>query len=73
MIICQTKKWGNSLGVIIPKNDAFELGLHEDEEIAIDIVKKDSPLKELFGFGKSNKITKQQFEETRALLESGRF
>ncbi len=73
MIICQTKKWGNSLGIIIPKDDASQLGLHEDEEIAVDIVKKDSPLKELFGFGKSNKITKQQFEETRTLIESNRF
>ncbi len=29
-----------------------------------------TPLKELFGFGKENKITKKDVSETRRLLES---
>jgi len=37
-----------------------------------EIIKKDNPLKELFGFGKKNKITRQEFLETRHLLESKR-
>lgn len=28
-----------------------------------------NPLKELFGFGRNNKITKEEFLETRKLLE----
>ena len=32
------------------------------------IKKKENPLKELFGFGKDNKITKEDFINTRILL-----
>ena len=70
MIICKTKKWGNSLGLIIPKKEASHLHLKEDQQVVVEIIKTDNPLKELFGFGKENKITKQNFLETRGLLES---
>jgi hypothetical protein len=33
-------------------------------------VKNANPLKELFGFGKNNKITKKDIQETRKLLET---
>ena len=34
------KKWGNSLGVVIPKNTVEEMALKEGEKVSIDIVKK---------------------------------
>lgn len=37
-----------------------------------ELIKKENPLKELFGFGKKNKITKQESYKTRSLLESKR-
>lgn len=43
----ELKKWGNSLGVIIPKEKAIELGLSEKDVIDIDIVKKEK----VTGFG----------------------
>jgi hypothetical protein len=73
MIRCKTRKWGNSIGILIPKHDAKDLNIKEDQEIMIDITKKTNPLRELFGFGKSNKISREEFLEGRELLESKRF
>ncbi len=52
MLVSKTKRWGNSLGIIIPKEAVKELGLIENQEIVVDITKRENPLKELFGAGK---------------------
>lgn len=70
MIATKTRKWGNSLGVLIPKEEVENLNLKENQDIVVDIIKKENPLKELFGSGKHNKITKKEFRETRKLFES---
>jgi antitoxin component of MazEF toxin-antitoxin module len=70
MIRCKTKKWGNSLGVIIPKKEVQELNLSEGQTIMLDIVNSENPLKELFGFAKNNKISREEFLKTRRSLES---
>ncbi len=70
MITCKTRRMGNSLGVIIPKDAADALQLREDQQIVVDIVITENPLREFFGFGKNNKITEQEFKETRKLFES---
>ena len=46
------------------------LNLGEDQEVAVEITKKDNPLKELFGFGRKNRITRKEFLEARKHLES---
>ena len=43
----ELKKWGNSLGIIIPKDKIEELGLSEHDIIDLDIVKKEK----VSGFG----------------------
>lgn len=43
----ELKKWGNSLGIIIPKDKIAELGLLEKDIIDIDILKKEK----VSGFG----------------------
>ena len=43
----ELKKWGNSLGIIIPKDKVEELGLSEHDIIDLDIVKKEM----VSGFG----------------------
>jgi antitoxin component of MazEF toxin-antitoxin module len=70
MINCKTKKWGNSLGIVIPKEEVQHLELKEDQQIVVEIIKTEHPLKELFGAAKNNKITKEEFLETRKLMES---
>lgn len=65
MIISKTRKWGSSLGVVIPKQVVKEFKLRENEEIAFEITKKENPLKELFGSGKFSKPTEQLLKEVR--------
>ena len=70
MLVCKIKKWGNSMGILIPKEEANTLHLKEDQEVIVEIRPKENPLKELFGFGKQNKITEKEFLKTRKLIES---
>lgn len=72
MMVCKIKKWGNSIGVLIPKEEANILHLKEGQEVAIEITKKENPLRELFGFGKRMgvKITEKDIREHRKMLES---
>jgi antitoxin component of MazEF toxin-antitoxin module len=69
MIVGKIKKWGNSFGLLIPKNELKEMNIGENQEVIVEITKKENPLKELFGFGKKNRITKEEFLETRKMLE----
>ena len=70
MIEAKAKQWGNSLGVVIPKEVVDSLHIRAGEDIIIQIEKKENPLKELFGFGKNKKITREAFLENRKSLES---
>ncbi len=56
----ELKKWGNSLGVIIPKEKVVELGLSEKDIIDIDILKKEK----VSGFGLAK--GKTPFEREKA-------
>ena len=60
MIIAKTRKWGNSLGVIIPKELVEEMNIKPNEDIWIDIKRKNvNVLKELYGARKYSKKTSQ--------------
>ena len=65
MILSKTRKWGSSLGIIIPKEVVKELKLRENQEIIIDVKPKENPLKELFGSVKLSKPTEQLLKEIR--------
>ena len=65
MIISKTRKWGSSLGVIIPKYLVKELKIRENQEVFLDIKPKDNPLKELFGSAKLSKPAEQLLKEIR--------
>ncbi len=45
------------------------MNLSENQEVVVEIVSKENPLKDLFGAGKDDKITKAEFLETRNILE----
>ena len=71
MISCKTKQWGNSVGIIIPKDLVRELNIKPNEEICVEINRKNTNvLKELFGSIKFSKPTKQLIKEARKDLES---
>ncbi len=70
VIEVKTKKWGNSIGIVIPIEAADKLNIKPEETIIIDITKKENVLKELFGAMKSKKPTEQMLKEARKELES---
>ena len=70
MITCKTKQWGNSIGVILPRDIIREKNIKPEEEIILTIEKKRSVLKELFGALYFKKSTKILIEESRKSLES---
>jgi len=65
MMISKTRKWGSSIGIVIPKKVAKELKIRENQEVFVDIRPKDNPLRELFGSGKFSKPTEQLLKEVR--------
>jgi len=73
MVIVKIKKWGNSMGIVIPKDEVRRLKLKVDQDVNMELFKKENPLKELHGFGKrmgGKKITKKEFLEYRRSFES---
>ncbi len=73
MIEYETKlrKWGNSIGLIIPKEDAKREGLRDDESVrAVIIPKKSLKVKDIFGKLKLKRSTEEIMRETDKELDS---
>jgi len=66
----KTKKWGNSIGIIIPSEAIEKFNIKPEEEIVIEIERKNNILKELFGKAKFKKPTGQIIKEVREELKS---
>jgi len=54
------RKWGNSLGVVIPREEASKEGLHENDEVEI-VIRKAVDIRQLFG--------KYKFRELQSLKD----
>ena len=59
------KRWGNSIGVVIPNEVVERLNLKPEEEIIIEIEKKNNILKEMFGKAKFKKSSKKMVGDFR--------
>lgn len=61
------KKWGNSLGILLPKQVVIEANLNENSEVEILILKKGPVLKKSFGMlkGKTKESSQQMKERFR--------
>jgi bifunctional DNA-binding transcriptional regulator/antitoxin component of YhaV-PrlF toxin-antitoxin module len=70
MIKAETKKWGNSIGIVIPKSVVEELNLKPHEEVQIDIKRSGNALKGLFGTLQWKKPIREVLREARKELES---
>ncbi len=57
------KRWGNSLGIIIPTEIVKEKKLEEGDIIFIPGIVKKTDLKEIYGSLKGAKLTGQQFKD----------
>ena len=66
MICAKTKQWGNSIGIVIPRDLVKDMDIKPDEEICIDITKKKTNvLKEMFGTAKRKRPTEEILKEIR--------
>ena len=61
----QTRKWGNSLGIVIPKNVIDKEHLHENQRVIIEI-KKAVDITRLRGLVKFKKSAQELKDEMRA-------
>lgn len=72
MVETEAKKWGNSLGVIIPREIAEKEHIKESEKVKFLIIRDSSKtLKETFGIakGKIKKSAQQIKDELREELD----
>lgn len=60
----KVKKWGNSFGVVIPKEVALKAKLHENDEVEVTI-KKAFDIRDLFGKIKLGVPTQRIKDELR--------
>jgi len=45
----KARKWGNSLGLVIPANISERMNIKENDEVEVIFIKKGNVLKETFG------------------------
>ena len=64
------KKWGNSIGVILPKVIVQQEGIKPEQKLEIEVKGKKTVLEELFGALPFKKPTEQLLRESRKELES---
>ncbi len=62
-VVCKPRRWGNSLGITIPKEIIEKEKIKEGEEITVDIKKKKLSLSEFFGKLKGAKIDAQKLKD----------
>jgi len=73
MIECKAKlkNWGNSIGLIIPKEEAKKEKLHTDQEVKVIISPMNmTKVKDIFGKLKFKKSTEQMMREVDKELDS---
>ena len=58
------KVWGNSIGIILPKNVVQKLAIRPKEEIVVSIRKK-SNVMQLFGTAKLKRTAQEMKDEAR--------
>ena len=69
MIKTKVKQWGNSVGIIIPKEAVESMNIKLGESIIVDIKRKEGVLRELSGSMKF-KDSKKLLKEVRKDMES---
>lgn len=64
MVKAKLRSWGNSFGIVVPKNVVDEQRLKEGDEVLIE-VKPTMTLKDMFGSFKDWKLDAQKFKDER--------
>ena len=64
-IEAKAKKWGNSVGIIIPAEAVARLKIHQGETLQLELRKTGSVLRDMFGSSRSRRRTKDILKEVR--------
>lgn len=65
------KSWGNSIGIVIPKEDVIKENLHPDQKVKVMITPmKTLKVKDIFGKLKFKKSTEEMMKEIDKELDS---
>ena len=70
-IEAKAKKWGNSVGIIIPAEAVARLRIHQGETLQLELRKTGSVLRDMFGSSRSKRKTKDILKEVRQSHGSG--
>ena len=62
IIETKLKKWGNSIGIVVPKNFLMDKNLKDGEEVIVDIFKKGN-LSDVFGSLPDLKLDSQKMKD----------
>ena len=57
------KEWGNSFGIVIPKDVIIRENFKPNQEVVVTITKERGTLEEFFGKGKKIKIDAQKMKD----------
>jgi len=72
MIECDStaRRWGNSLGITLPKEDVDREGIQENDRLKVLVMKNDNTFKETFGLlnGRFKQSTQEIKDELRKEL-----
>ena len=60
----KVRKWGRSLGVVLPKEKVIKEGIKENETVMLLIGKRTNALKETFGTFKFKRTTQEILDES---------
>ena len=64
-ILTRLRRWGNSMGIVVPREALINQNLKEGEEVMVEIEKR-TDISDVFGSLKDCKINAQKFkDETR--------
>ncbi len=58
----EVKKWGNSLGVVLPKEFVERENIQENKKIILTII-KEADLSDIFGLVKKRKLSGQKMKD----------
>ena len=56
------KKWGNSLGIVLPREFVDKKKINENDEVLVEVVKR-ADLSDIFGIVKKRKLSGQEAKD----------
>ncbi|MGV8176373.1 MAG: AbrB/MazE/SpoVT family DNA-binding domain-containing protein [Candidatus Bilamarchaeaceae archaeon] len=59
----RVRRWGNSMGLVLPKDVVEALGVSEGEELILGEVRKGERIQQLFGVARSVKGSAQKLKD----------